>query len=73
MAVAGACGKADARAGPDGLSACVHHEYELALEHGYEFVLLRMRVTGRRLPAGKTRVRLTPYFLSRAWSPRHRL
>ena len=39
MAVAGACRKADARAGPDGLATGVRHEHELALEHVDELIL----------------------------------
>ena len=53
MAVAGACRKTDARADPDGLATRVGHEHELALEHVDELILLRMRVTGRRLAAGQ--------------------
>src|SRR5262245_63297277 len=51
MSVAGACRKANACARPDGLTTCVRHEHKFALDHIDELILLRVRVTGRRLTA----------------------
>src|SRR5262245_1213370 len=53
MSIAGACRKANARAGPDGLTTCIRHEHEFALDHVDELILLRVRVAGRRLAAGQ--------------------
>jgi hypothetical protein len=52
MSVPGTCWKANAGAGPDTFSTRVRHEHEFALEHVNEFILLRMRVTRRRLSTG---------------------
>src|SRR5262245_55828906 len=52
MSVAGASRKANACARPDGLATCVRHEREFTLNHIDELILLRVRVTGRRLTAG---------------------
>src|SRR5262245_56520655 len=38
---------------PNGLPTRVRHEHELALYHVDEFILLRLRVAGRRLAAGQ--------------------
>src|SRR5215813_7070057 len=53
MTVPGPSREPDTHAGPDGFPTRVRHEHELALYHVDELILLRMRVTGRRLAAGQ--------------------
>src|SRR5690349_9519394 len=53
MAIARASRKADAGARPNGFATRVGHQHELALNHVNELVLLRMRVSRRRLTIGQ--------------------
>jgi hypothetical protein len=53
MAVARSSWKADAGARPNGFATRVGHKHELPLYHVNELVLLRMRVSRRRLTIGQ--------------------
>src|SRR5258708_16815105 len=53
MAIARSSWKADAGTRPNGFATRVGHKHELALNHVNELVLLRMRVSCRRLTIGQ--------------------
>jgi hypothetical protein len=53
VAIARSSWKADAAARPNGFATRVGHKHELALNHVNELVLLRMRVSRRRLTIGQ--------------------